>query len=177
MQRDPKEYVDGLNLYTSRSGYPLDVYDPSGEDWLDYFNDCLADNEPAGLALEAAIAALAVHPIPKTLVANLYEAFGDKRTARHIRASLKKPGISRTTNLPSSLKQLMMKNNAKSSIRKVGKVATRIAGPVLVGYGLALATVEVHCGGFCCGVCVWGNCRYDPNEGNIIETLRKTYFE
>jgi len=94
--------------------------------------------------------------------------------ADEILKSLRLPGIKRVTTLPSSL-SLKLRMGGRSSLRMLGKTASKYMGPVLTAYGLALAAVEVHCSGVC-GACEYYDLRYDPKTMNIKETL-KWYLE
>jgi RHS repeat-associated protein len=174
-----RQYFDGMNVYQYCNSQPIIYLDPSGLGFwtfVDCFNDCLKDNDPIDMALEAAIAGLVAGPIPKTTVASIAKALGDKKLADGILKSLKLfPGAPKFTTLPSAL-SAKLRLGGRSSLRMLGKTAGKYVGPALIAYGLALAAIETHCAGTC-GACeFYGIKKYDPVEMNIKETL-KEYFE
>jgi len=173
-----RQYIDGMNLYQYCYSQPIINLDPSGLgfwSFIECYSDCLKDNDPIDMALEAAIAALVAGPIPKTTVAAIARALGDKELADEILKSLKLlPGQSPLTTLPSAL-SAKLKLGGRSSLRMLGRTASKYVGPILIAYGLALAAVETHCAGVC-GGCEWYGLKYDPEEMNIIESLIQ-YFD
>ena len=74
---------------------------------------------------------------------------------------LKLPGVSPYTTIPSSL-SAKLRLGGRSALRIFGRY-TQIA---MVAYGLALATIEAHCSGHCCGIR-----QYDPSVGNIYDQM------
>ncbi len=173
-----RQYTDGMNLYQYCNSQPVINVDPSGLglwSFIHCFSDCLEDNDPFDLALEAAIAGLVAAPIPKTTVAAIARAMGDHKLADEILKSLKLfPNSSKFTTLPSTI-SAKLRLGGRSSLRMLGRTASKYAGPAIVAYGLALAVVEVHCAGIC-GGCEYYGLEYDPKTMNIKESLRQ-YFE
>jgi RHS repeat-associated protein len=174
IELDPMGFNAGdNNFYRFVGNRPIDQLDPLGLDYLDCMAACLEDNDPIDMALEAALAGLIGMPIPKTWVLAWAEAVGDTQLARAIRASLANPNSSRLTTLPSAL-SAQLRAGGRSSLRLLGRTASRIAGPVLTAYGLALAFVETYCAGVCTA-CWWYDVQYDSSM-NIKASLR-SYFD
>jgi RHS repeat-associated protein len=160
---DPVGYEsDACNLYRYVQNKPIRFTDPEGKDWLDGMNACTKDNDPVDAALAKILALLTAQPIPKSWVAALADGVGDTQLARTIRGTMRNRGVSSVTNIPSSL-SAKLRAGGRSSLRLLGRVASGIAGPVLVAYGLALAGVETHCLGVCCTASLYG-INYDPNS-------------
>jgi RHS repeat-associated protein len=150
---------------------PLSGVDPYGLDsrfWdgMQCMADCIEDNDPVKMAIAKVLVLVAGAPIPKTVVAALAESVGDTQLARAIRLELRMPGVSPYTTIPSSL-SAKLRLGGRSTLRAFG----RYAQGAMVAYGLALAAVEAHCTGHCCG-----SRQYDPGIGNILDQLRH-YFD
>ncbi|MDR1924200.1 MAG: hypothetical protein LBQ66_07490 [Planctomycetaceae bacterium] len=117
---------------------------------------CIKDNDPADIALAKVIVLITAQPIPKIIVAQIADGLGMRRKAASIRNSLRMfPKVSRFTNVPSVIVNAL-KLHSRNSLRLLGRVATKIAGPTVVAYGLALAAVETHCAGVCCTTSYYG---------------------
>ena len=158
-------------IYTFSKNCPTIIIDylgldTRGWDFVSCMAACIEDNDPVNLAIAKVLLLIGGTPIPKTTVALLAETVGDTELASKIRMSLKMPGISRYTTIPSSL-SAKLRLGGRSSLRAFG----RFANQALIGYGLALAAVEAHCTGHCCGLR-----HYDPSIGNIMIQLG-SFFE
>ena len=158
-------------IYTFSKNCPTIIIDylgldTRGWDWISCMATCIEDNDPIKLAIAKALLLIGGASIPKETVALLAESVGDIELARKIRMSLKIPGISRYTTIPSAL-SAKLRMGGRSSLRAFG----RFANQVLIGYGLALSAVEAHCTGHCCGLR-----HYDQNIGNIMNQL-EIFFE
>ena len=163
------------NLYRYVGNSVIQFFDNLGLDWLDCLSNCIQDNDPADYAIGKAISLLTATPIPKTMIAAIAETLGFSDYARQIRLTLKMPGVSRFTNFPSFLSQVL-RMNAKNGLRTLGAHATSIVGPVIVGYGLALAYVESYCFTYCTARSCYGiGAVYDPSD-NIIDSVINMYF-
>ena len=82
-----EEYLAGdVSLYRYVGNMSIRLLDPMGEDFLDCFADCVADNDPTNVALKATILAT-VQPIPKTMVAGVARTVGAKDVANPARRS------------------------------------------------------------------------------------------
>ncbi len=137
MRVDPIGFAAGdVNLYRYVENRPANLLDPNGTDWLKCFTDCLEDNDPIPFIIGKALALLSGTPVPKTWVAELADLVGDAQLARSIRSSLNMPGVSPYTTIPSSL-SAKLRLGGKNVLRSFGRVAL----PVMVVYGLALAVV------------------------------------
>ncbi len=174
--RDPIGY-DGSpwNLYEFLASHPVFGADPTGEDWLDCMADCVADNDPLNLALEAAIAQLSVGLWPKEVFAKIATAMGKPRLAHAIRVSAN--SFNKITNMPKGF--IILINNGRKPNKLFSAITGsigRVAGPLLIAHGLAQAATQVHCAGFCTAACVCGDCTYSDKEGNILTALKRQYF-
>lgn len=157
-------------IYTFSKNCPTIIIDyhgldTRGWDWISCMASCIEDNDPIKLAIAKALLLIGGASIPKETVALLAESVGDIELARKIRMSLKIPGISRYTTIPSAL-SAKLRMGGRSSLRAFG----RFANQVLIGYGLALSAVEAHCTGHCCGLR-----HYDPSIGNIMSQLESFF--
>ncbi len=64
---------------------------------------------------------------------------------------------------------------ARNAWRTIGGKVSAVVGPIEIAYGLSLAAIETHCLGFCCTAVFYG-IDYDPADGRIVDSIRKTYF-
>jgi hypothetical protein len=107
-------------------------------------NNCVQANDPINLFMDKALLALSGQQLPKTWVAWLADALGDSQLASAIRLSAAIVGD--YTTLPSSL-SAALRLGGRSSLRLLG----RLAAPVQLAYGVALAAVEAGCALGSCG--------------------------
>lgn len=159
--KDPIGFNGGNNLWGYANNNPVVFTDPMGQDALDCMADCIENNDPAKYAIAKVLLLIGGMPIPKTIVADLFEAVGNIKAAGKIRASLTLPGVNPYTSIPSAL-SLQLRMGAGSALRAFG----RYAQPVMIGYGLALVAVEAHCAKHC-----FCNEKYDPATGNIFNKI------
>jgi RHS repeat-associated protein len=146
-------YKDGYNLYAAY--FVPNGNDPSGMGFWSYLtclNNCIQANDPIDLALAKALGLIAGTPLPKAWVATTADTLGLSDLARAVRISMGTPGASSTTTLPSAL-SAAIRGGGRTGLRTLG----RFAAPVVVGYGLALAALEVACAAHCTV-----NCNYTP---------------
>jgi RHS repeat-associated protein len=171
MQRDPLDYIDSLNLYQYAMGDPLAYTDPEStrsiwdrmDDWIICTGRCIEDNDPMNMIIGKAIGFLAGQMLPKAWVASLAEAVGEHDLAGQILASMRRPGASKFTTLPSVL-STKLRLGGRSSLRVLG----RLAAPIYLAYGGAMAVVEVYCAGYCCS-----HRQYDSSTGNLLGRLEE----
>ena len=162
LNRDPIEEIGGLNLYAFGLNSAVGAVDLLGLDtrfwdWIDCMADCVEDNDPLALVAQKVLLSLSGMKLPKTFVAKLAKMAGDKQLARHILASLKKPGASRVTSLPGTVSAaLRAPGKASQFLHGLGKAM----GPFWLGYGLYMAAAESACAGHCCAAR-----HYDPGVG------------
>ncbi|MCP4592167.1 MAG: RHS repeat protein, partial [bacterium] len=153
---DPETYKGAASTVEASIDVASDYYVKKVPDcvwqYLSCVEDCMEDNDPVDSFIAKAIAYTAGMPIPKGVVAKLYEVVGDKGAARLARA-----GASKFTNIPSAL-STKLRLGGRSALRALGRVAT----PVVVAYGTALAAIEVHCASYCVG-----KDKYDPANGKF----------
>jgi RHS repeat-associated protein len=162
--RDPIEEEGGLNLYKFVGNTPSNGFDVLGQiDWDAIWNygrcvgDCYSDNDPTGTIIDNVLIYLGGGPIPKTLVAALYDVFGMGKEARLIRSTLKVAGMSKVTTLPSAL-SLAIKGGGRSTLRVVG----RILYPIAIAQTAVDAILVTYCACHCLG-----RDQYSSSEGNI----------
>ena len=162
LNRDPIEELGGLNLYLymyNRVNNAAELWGLGFWDFIDCMADCIEDNDPIELAIAKALAMLAGVPLPKSFVASLAELVGDTTLARRIR------GGSPFTTIPSVI-STKLRLGGRSALRALG----RYAAPAVVAYGLALAAIETHCLGWCCGT------DHYTSDGNILNEIKRRFF-
>lgn len=163
LSRDPIEEMGGLNLYCFCGNCPIGRFDELGNSFSDCLSNCFLDNDPTGNIIDNVLIYLGGAQIPKSLVANLFEIFGDSHRAGLIRGELKQLGVSKFTTLPSSL-SLAIRAGSKSSLRLLGRVLAPIA--------IIQTAIDALIGFYCLGYC-WKNECYNPDSGNIYIRIKE----
>ena len=165
LSRDPLGERGGLNLYAIGMNSPINGVDALGLHWTNWrpfdfiecMGRCVEANDPLNWIASKLLLSLEGMMLPKTLVANLAEAAGDKQLARLIRASLRNPNISRVTTLPGTVAAaLRAPGRASAMMHALGDAVS----PFWLSYGLYMAQAEAACAGHC--AC---SRHYDPSVG------------
>jgi RHS repeat-associated protein len=162
--RDPIGERGGYNLYAFVGNDGVNKWDLLGQiSWDSLWNygrcvgDCYSDNDPTGTIIDNVLIYLGGGPIPKTLVARLYDLIGMSKEARLVRTSLKIPGISSVTTLPSAI-SVAIKGGGRSTLRVVG----RVVFPIAVAQTAVDAILVSYCACHCAG-----RDSYSSTDGNI----------
>ncbi len=177
LSRDPDGYqYPSFNLYEYTGGYPLGRLDPEGTDWLDCMAECIEDNDPLTLALRAAVGALALSGgwHSKTVLAKVARLMRKEQLAKKILSTKQLKGSKSVSNLLSFISALKKTPGdgkiARNAWRTIGGKVSAVVGPIE-----SLAAIETHCLGSCCTAAFYG-IDYDPADGRIVDSIRKTYF-
>ena len=172
--RDPIEEEGGINLYGFVGNNGLSNIDLLGQiNWDSLWNygrcvgDCYSDNDPTGMIIDNVLVYLGGGPIPKTLVANLYDLLGMNREARALRATLTMPGISPVTTLPSAI-SVAIRGGGRSTLRVIG----RVVFPIAVAQTAVDAILVSYCACHCAG-----RSNYSSDEGNIYGRISNAVNE
>ena len=163
ISRDPIEEEGGLNLFAFVGNDGVNKTDILGNSYWSCLADCYLDNDPTGLIIDNILIYLSGALIPKTWIASAYDAFGMTKEARLVRASLKIPGMSSVSTLPSAL-SVAIKAGGRSTLRVIGRIMAPIA--------IAQAAVDIFLGAYCACYCL-GRWSYNPSDGNIYRRIKE----
>ena len=172
--RDPIGEEGGMNLYGFLGNNGLSSIDLLGQIDLDPLwnygrcvGDCYSDNDPTGMIIDNVLVYLGGGPIPKTMVASLYDLLGMSREARVLRATLTIPGVSPVTTLPSAI-SVAIRGGGRSTLRVIG----RVVFPIAVAQTAADAILVSYCACHCTG-----RSSYSSAEGNIYGRISDAVSE
>ena len=172
--RDPIGEEGGINLYGFLGNNGLSSIDLLGQIDLDPLwnygrcvGDCYSDNDPTGMIIDNVLVYLGGGPIPKTMVASLYDLLGMSREARVLRATLTIPGVRPVTTLPSAI-SVAIRGGGRSTLRVIG----RVVFPIAVAQTAADAILVSYCACHCTG-----RSSYSSAEGNIYGRISDAVSE
>lgn len=162
VSRDPIGYTDGYSLYAAYFSMHMGL-DPFGLDWLDCVADCVHDNDPMNLIVDAVLGKLALAMagggVPKSFMAWFARhVMKDPRLAARILSSARR-GFPLAWRPGKIIATWITRNKALAA------KASRISTYIMIIYGPVLAAIEIDCGIYCIG-----RCRYDG--GNTFNVDR-----